>query len=93
MKAEFFAEGIGWVPVDVTRAQDDGSPGRMHYFGYDPGDFLVQHVDYDVVVEPPRFGRQHLVHLQNPAYWATGGGSWDGQTTHEDWQVRPLPQR
>jgi hypothetical protein len=90
VKAEFFAEGIGWVPVDQTQALDDKSPTGLRFFGHDPGDFLVQHVDFDVLVDTIHFGRQRCSVMQGIPYWTTGSGSLDGTKTHENWQVRTL---
>ena len=90
VKAEFFAEGIGWVPVDPTAAQNDRSPAGLSFFGNDPGDFLVQHVDYDLLVNTIHFGQQPVRHLQGIARWAFGAGSWDGLDARENWKVRTL---
>jgi transglutaminase-like putative cysteine protease len=90
VKAEFFAEQVGWVPVDPTQALGDASPASLRYFGNDPGDFLVQNVDFDLLLDSVHFGKEHIDHLQGVVRWATGSGSWDGKTTREDWQVRTL---
>ncbi len=89
-KAEFFAEGVGWVPVDQSQALDDKAVGGLAFFGNDRGDFLVQNVDFDVVVDTKRFGRKTVSHLQGILYWTTGQGSFDGSKVSEDWQVRTL---
>jgi hypothetical protein len=90
VKAEFFAEGIGWVPVDPTQALSDKSPTGLRFFGHDPGDFLVQHVDFDVLVDTIHFGRQRCSAMQGIPYWTTGSGSLDGTKTQENWQVRTV---
>ena len=38
--AEFFADGVGWVPVDPS----------LGHFGGDAGNFLTFHVDPDVTL-------------------------------------------
>lgn len=88
VKAEFFADGIGWVPVDLSSGVlHDRTPARLQYFGHDRGDFLVQHVDPDLLVDSVHFGKHTVTWLQGLSFWATGSGSFDGLTTSEDWQV------
>ncbi|HMF12080.1 MAG TPA: transglutaminase-like domain-containing protein [Gemmataceae bacterium] len=54
VKAEFFAENVGWVPVDLGSAvQATKERDGMAYFGKDPGDFLCLHVDAELVIETP----------------------------------------
>jgi transglutaminase-like putative cysteine protease len=49
VRCEFFAENVGWVPVDVNYAIADPR-GPMPHYGEDPGDLLVQNVDTDFYV-------------------------------------------
>lgn len=87
-KAEFFAEGIGWIPVDTSSAiLHDKSKAGLRYFGHDKGDFIVLHTDQSLVVDSVHFGKKSLDTLQFPTYWAFGSGNFDGLTTHKDWQV------
>jgi transglutaminase-like putative cysteine protease len=89
VKAEFYAEGIGWVPADLACAVlHDRSPRGLAYFASDAGDFLVMHLDPDFVFESGVFGRATVTWLQRPAYFARGGGSFDEMVTREDWQVK-----
>jgi transglutaminase-like putative cysteine protease len=92
VKAEFYAENVGWVPVDVT--QGNGTPGKdgLTFFGNDPGDFLVMHLDGDLEVDAIHFGRVPAFRLQGVARWATAsGGNWDKSEAKEDWQVKTSP--
>jgi transglutaminase-like putative cysteine protease len=91
VKTEFYADGVGWVPVDPSVALDAPAAAALAFFGSDRGNFLVQHVDYDLILDSIHFGRQPLAHLQGVARWATGSGSWDGAQVREDWQVRVVP--
>jgi transglutaminase-like putative cysteine protease len=92
VKAEFFAEGIGWVPVDVASSIGlDKTKDGLSFFGNDRGDFLTFHVDTGLEVDTRTFGRQKVPYLQVPAYWFTGAGSGDGRTVKEDWVVKKLP--
>ncbi len=90
-RAEFFAEGVGWVPVDASFGLGDRSPGGLNYFGNDAGDLLVLHLDGDLVVESKLAGKATLFRLQGVALWATGGGNFEKPEPKEDWQVRELP--
>lgn len=91
VKAEFFAEGVGWVPVDLSSAVlHDRSPEGLRYFGNDPGDFVTFHVDSDLSVET-YFGRKVIEWLQIPSFWVIGSGSLDGLTSRCDWKVQSEP--
>jgi hypothetical protein len=48
--AEFFADGVGWVPADVAFALGAKKKDPMSYFGDNKGNLLVQHVDSDIMV-------------------------------------------
>jgi transglutaminase-like putative cysteine protease len=92
IKAEFFAKGIGWVPVDLASAVlHDKSAQGLRFFGDDPGDFLTFHLDTDLDVDTIHFGRKMAHNLQNPAYWMTGKGSADKPVVTEEWKVKELP--
>jgi len=89
VKAEFFADGVGWVPVDVASGlRQDGSKDGLAFFGHDRGDFLTFHVDPSLELETRVFGRKSVNCLQCPAYWATGPGSTEGTTVKEGWEVK-----
>jgi hypothetical protein len=87
VKSEFFAEGIGWVPVDVSSGIYDKSPGGLASFGHESGDFLVMHFDHGLVLDTIHFGEKTATFLQTPALWATGKGSFEGSSLTQDWQV------
>lgn len=88
VKAEFFVDGVGWVPVDMASAiLHDRSEGGLYYFGYDPGDFLTQHIDGNIEIDTIHFGRESLPTLQRPAFWVTGQGAFEGVKITESWKV------
>lgn len=91
VKAEFFASGIGWVPVDIASGLDDKIGDGLSHFGNDPGDFLVLHVNPNMRLDSIHFGKQDIETLQGPAYWVTGKGSVEPTVTHERWEVRKIP--
>ena len=89
VKAEFFAAGVGWVPVDIASGiLHDRSREGLYYFGYDAGDFLTQHIDGNLEVDSIHFGKQQLPVLQRPAFWVTGTGTLDDLKVTEGWTVR-----
>jgi transglutaminase-like putative cysteine protease len=91
VKAEFFAAGIGWVPVDVATGILDKDGGGLRGFGNDPGDFLVMHVNPNIRLDSIHFGKKDVEWLQSPAYWVTGRGGIEPSETHEKWEVRKMP--
>lgn len=51
---EFFADGVGWVPVEIGLAlQHKGEPNQQPFFGFDPGRLVVQHVGCDLQIPTP----------------------------------------
>ncbi|MBI1914424.1 MAG: transglutaminase domain-containing protein [Planctomycetes bacterium] len=82
VRAEFHADGIGWVPVDPA----------FGLFGEEPGDFLVLHLDYGLIYDTRILGRKTLTLVQKVGWWGVGPGSFDGSTETYAWQVRELPR-
>ena len=66
----------------------DRSREGLYYFGYDPGDFLTQHIDGNLELDTLHFGKQPIVVLQRPAFWVTGTGTLDDLKVTENWIVR-----
>ncbi len=92
VKAEFFAQGVGWVPVDLSSAiLHDKTAEKLKYFGRDPGDHLAFAVDTDVLIDTRYFGVKTITWLQSACYWARGAGNFDGEKTEEDWKVVAVP--
>jgi transglutaminase-like putative cysteine protease len=68
VKAEFFARGVGWVPVDPLGGG----------FGKDGGNFITYHVDWDLDVPTQISGTQPIEGMQPWAYSlsnASGNGA------------------
>ena len=88
VKAEFFAQGVGWVPVDLSSAiLHDRSAGKLEYFGKDKGDFITLHFDNDLALDTLFFGVRPMPLLQRPSYWVRGSGNLDKAVVHETWKV------
>lgn len=91
VKAEFYADGVGWVPVDMAAAVDrESAEAQLRYFGQDKGDFITMHLDYELVVDTIHFGEKTIRCLQGASYWVTGSGTLDGRKRTETWVVEEL---
>ena len=89
VKAEFWADGLGWVPADLSSAVlHDPSKEKVKYFAADPGDFIVFHFDTNLRFDTVDFGERTFALLQKPSHWATGRGDFVGVTTAETWTVK-----
>ncbi len=78
VRAEFFATGVGWVPVDIGCAMVlDKSPEGLEFFGADNADFLTLHLDTDLDFDTVFFGRKTVEFVQAPAFWVSGSGTLD----------------
>jgi transglutaminase-like putative cysteine protease len=89
VKAEFFARGVGWVPVDVSSAVlHDKSPQGLKFFGNDPGDFIAFHVDGKIDFDTRLFGVKTVNGLQNLHWWVKGRGKLDDGKLTEMWEVK-----
>jgi len=91
IKAEFYAAGIGWVPVDLSVAVDiDRRPGSLRHFGRDNADFIVMHLETDITLEVEKLGQRTMQFLQEPAFFVSGQGTMERATWKSDWHVAPL---
>jgi transglutaminase-like putative cysteine protease len=90
-KAEFFAQGVGWVPLDPAAAiRYDKTPERRRFFGNDRGDMITVHLDTEItfqVFEGQRRTRRFLV---NPYFRAAGKGNHQDMTHEDSWTVTPM---
>jgi transglutaminase-like putative cysteine protease len=89
VKAEFFARGVGWVPIDLSSAiLHDKSPQGLQFFGNDPGNFITFHIDGGFEFDTLLFGIKQVGNLQNPRWWIKGDGTLKGATLTESWKVK-----
>jgi hypothetical protein len=91
VKAEFFAKGVGWVPVDPSSAKQYDKKEGLRYFGNDAGDFLTMHVDTDLVVDTGQLSsdKKSVPWLQGVKFWVKPPPSSKGEAK-ESWQVKKL---
>ncbi len=87
VKAEFFARGVGWVPVDTSGAVSDTNGPDFACFGDDPGDFLVLEVDQDLTLDSFVSGKQNVFVMQGIDYWWSGSGADKNNRFEEKWTV------
>lgn len=92
VKSEFFAKGVGWVPVDISSgiAHDKTKEGLV-YFGNDKGDFITMHVDSDLLLDTDKFGKKKVHGLQTPMFWVTGTGTVEPKKVTQTWEVKTFP--
>jgi transglutaminase-like putative cysteine protease len=90
--AEFFAQGVGWVPVDMASgvASNNRPSAGLMFFGRDLPGFLTLHIDPELVLDSIHYGRQNVLVLQSPIAWAKGTGDFSDMKLKETWKVRQL---
>lgn len=88
VRAEFFARGVGWVPVDTAAAVSDGGGSAFAFFGNDPGDLLVLSHDPTGSVDTFVVGKRASVARQGIGYWWRGTGKDEKLRQVEKWTVR-----
>ncbi len=90
VKAEFFAHGVGWVPVDAAGAVGDTAGGDFAFFGNDPGDFIAMANDEDLVLDSFHWGKQNYGVIQGLIYWWLGVGPETDSRFADQWTVEKL---
>lgn len=87
VKAEFFADGVGWVPVDMSMAVHDPEGLDFSYFGNEDGHFLAMAEGEDMNIERFRLGRLNVPLFQGAYYFWFGRGSGRDASVVERWVV------
>jgi hypothetical protein len=88
IRAEFFARGVGWVPVDAAAAVSDSGGITFDYFGNDPGDLLALSQDPTGKLETFVVGKLPGVACQGIGYWWRGTGKGEELRWQETWTVK-----
>jgi hypothetical protein len=87
VRAEFWAGGVGWVPIDGSGAvQWAGAPDSA--FGRQKPNFFIMHEDVDLDIDTVYFGVVPIRFLQSPAYWVRGPGTFRGAELEATWRVQ-----
>ncbi len=90
-KVEFFAQGIGWVPVNMAGALRSGRPvDGLEFFGNDSAEFLTTHIDTDLVIDT-YFGQKVVELLPDAMPWVIGSGTFDGAESKNSLVVEVEP--
>ncbi|MEM6689444.1 MAG: transglutaminase domain-containing protein [Planctomycetota bacterium] len=91
--AEFFAEGVGWVPVDLASAILSPTPdaGKEH-FGNQIQPFVTLHFDHQIRFDSKVWGEKTENFLQFPRLWFKGKGPYRDRKISDQWNVRLLEQ-
>jgi hypothetical protein len=92
VKAQFYASGIGWVPVEMSGATCDRSAPYWVYFGRTYGDFLTLSVDNDQELDSGRDGIEEQRGMQGIRFWVWGDQDSGVQMlSSTNWSVQALP--
>lgn len=86
VRSEFYADGIGWVPVDMSYGVGASDDKAINDFGNDPGNLLVMHKDTDIILNP-KSGPSSCFVLQGISDWVWGPGSVKDNKDTTTWQV------
>lgn len=87
VKSEFFAPGIGFVPVEMSQAVSNKYRNASAYFGNDDGCFLTFHEDPDLIFDSLAFGPKNIRSVQDIVYWVVGLGNFQKPRRHLTWEV------
>ncbi len=87
VRAEFFAQGVGWVPADLSQAVSDTTGSEFTFFGNDPGDFVTMELDVDFALDTFGLGPRNVSVIQGISHWGRGGGGPRGSRPEEKWTV------
>jgi hypothetical protein len=91
--AEFYLEGVGWIPVDPTVGQSepykDGIPD--YYFGNMDNQRVILSKGFNIKLDPPAPEGTVASLLQMPWwwYWGTGGDASTVSLEMTTWKVTP----
>jgi hypothetical protein len=88
VRTEFFAKGLGWVPVDIAFATNERGKGELAWFGNDPGDFIAMHADSDLKIESLVGGPVTAPTLQGLAFFHRGPSNNKQTRVFEQWTVK-----
>ncbi len=88
VKAEFFAHGVGWVPVDASGAVGDTGGSDFACFGNDAGDFVTFANDQSLMLDLFVSGNVDIPIFQGLAHWWRGSGADRNSRFTEMWTVQ-----
>jgi len=88
--AEFYIEGLGWIPVDPTIGQDNQ---RDYYFGNMDNQRVIVNKGFNIKLVPPGPDNYTAPFLQVPLWWYWGSSGDENSVSIErtSWIVKVLP--
>jgi hypothetical protein len=88
VKSEFYARGVGWIPVDVSEAVANHKRDIKQLFGQDNGDFIVIHANPDLLLDRPCASSTNIRSLTDFRFWICQNGLLLGSPPrHVFWKV------
>jgi hypothetical protein len=91
--AEFYLEGIGWIPADPTVGQSEPYKNGIqdYYFGNMDNQRVILSKGYNIKLDPPAPNGTVASLLQVPWwwYWGTGGDASTVSMEMTAWKVTP----
>ena len=89
--AEFYLEGIGWIPVDPTIGQQSAS-NKEYYFGNMDNQRVILEKGFNIPLDPPGPDDFLAPLIQGPYWWFWGNGDGDKMSLEvTSWNVTKLP--
>ncbi len=90
--SEFYAVGIGWIPVEVAGVVTYKGP-ISNFVGRTPGTYLALHADPDLELDTIHFGKKRWpwLNVNGMLNWSFGLGKYEGQITKASWTFENLP--
>jgi transglutaminase/protease-like cytokinesis protein 3 len=88
--AEFYLEGVGWIPVDATIGQQSAKK-RAYYFGNMDNQRVILSKEFNTPLVPVAPDNFKAPILQVPLYWFWGSGSDQQISFNRNWTVTNLP--
>jgi transglutaminase-like putative cysteine protease len=84
--AEFYLEGIGWIPVDATIGQQSAAK-RAYYFGNMDNQRVILSKGYNTALVPSGPNNYIAPILQVPMWWFWGSGDANKIRMDRNWTV------
>jgi transglutaminase-like putative cysteine protease len=84
--AEFYLEGIGWVPVDPTIGQQSKAK-ETYYFGNMDNQRVILEKGFNIPMEPAGPDNYLAPLMQGPSWWYWGNGDGNKMNIAVAWNV------
>jgi hypothetical protein len=89
--AEFYIEGIGWIPVDPTIGQQS-TVNKKYYFGNMDNRRVILEKGFNIPMDPPGPDNFLAPLMQGPYWWFFGNGDGNKMSLKvTSWNVTQLP--